>query len=361
MIAAIAATACACSRPEPPTGAVWTFQTTRPWLAGESQAMTPAVDSEAAYFCGGYSLDDRAAIHAISLADGSVRWERTVANCRGPAMLFDGTVVVISAQDEGSRCVIEGYGHADGRTRWRHEYDSRDCAPSATQLETSLVAGGDGDQILRLRAADGHRTPFDLGGRQAPDDQIWVASSHGTAWFGIGTRAWRWADDADQPLPAFELSESAGSAEHAVVAGRMLVLGDRRPGLLRGFDLESGTLLWQQSAFPQVLAVEAAAERLFATIWRRRFELVEIDSGNGIERWAARDGGFYPPTLTSDGLIAANGEFSVFVADPSSGRILHVVESAEEVTTKPVQAGDLLLFGTISGALHAVRTPRVGP
>ena len=39
-------------------------------------------------------------------------------------------------------------------------------------------------------------------------------------------------------------------------------------------------------------------ERLFATIWRRRFELVEIDSGNGIERWAARDGGFYPPTLT---------------------------------------------------------------
>ena len=60
-------------------------------------------------------------------------------------------------------------------------------------------------------------------------------------------------------------------------------------------------------------------------------------------------------------MIAANGEFSVFVADPSSGRILHAVESADEVTTKPVQAGDLLLFGTISGALHAVRAPRVGP
>ena len=52
--------------------------------------MTPAVDSEAAYFCGGYSLDDRAAIHAISLADGSVKWERTVASCRRPAMLFGG-------------------------------------------------------------------------------------------------------------------------------------------------------------------------------------------------------------------------------------------------------------------------------
>jgi hypothetical protein len=49
---------------------------------------------------------------------------------------------------------------------------------------------------------------------------------------------------------------------------------------------------------------------------------------------------------------------SVFVADPATGKILHTVESSVEVITTPRLAGELLLFGTIDGALQAV-SPRL--
>lgn len=99
------------------------------------------------------------------------------------------------------------------------------------------------------------------------------------------------------------------------------------------------------------------AEGLCLNIWRKRFELIAVDMKTGSERWTAGIGGFEPPT-TKDGWLYANGEFSVFVADPATGTVARTIKTQAEVTTTPVLAGDLLLFGTIDGGLHAVR---VGP
>ena len=80
----------------------------------------------------------------------------------------------------------------------------------------------------------------------------------------------------------------------------------------------------------------------------------------GNELWTAGIGGFYPP-LKKDRWLYGNGESSVFVADPATGQIVRALETKAEVTTTPVPAGDLLLYGTIDGALHAVRVDGLKP
>ncbi len=359
-MAASALTDTACSAPRSFADAVWTLQTDRPWLPGTSQALTPVVDGESVFFCGGYSTNDDATVYAIGRSDGIVKWQRPVGRCENPLALLDTTLVVVASQDSGARCVIEGYDPADGRSRWRQVYESGGCARGGAAANGVMMLVGEHDrQVMTIRASDGQVRRFDVPDAPAEPNRLWIAASESVGWFGLGARVWRWAGNEEGPRLALELSESAGTPEHAVTVAGMLVLGDRRPGNLRGFDLESGTMLWHQGAFPQILSVSAAGAKLFANIWRQRFELVELDTRNGIERWTAGDGGFLPPTMSLDGWLYANGEFSVFVADPADGHIVDTIESGDEIITSPVHAGDMVLFGTIQGALHAVRAPQL--
>jgi outer membrane protein assembly factor BamB len=337
----VALSAAACTGSNLPTGTVWTFQTERPWLAGTSQALTPVVDHDSVYFCGGYSTNERAAIHAIALADGTVKWQRPVGSCQNPIAVADGTLVVISRRDAGARCVIEGYDPTDGRSKWRHERDSRNCARFATAAgNVVLLTGSDDNSVAAIRAVDGTLNRFDVGGTPRGTGRVWLAASDGVAWFGVDRHVWRWISGDDKPHVAVDLPEPAGQPDHAIVVQRVVILGERRPGRLRAFDLEKGTLLWQQRAFPQVLSLTSEAERLYANIWRRRFELIAIDPATGAERWTAADGGFYPPNATAEGWLDANGQFSVFTADPTTGRIFHTIESDDEVTTTPISVRD---------------------
>ena len=49
-----ASVSCSASRQD----SVWNFRTDRPWLAGDSDAFTPVVDHDSAFFCGGYFWND---------------------------------------------------------------------------------------------------------------------------------------------------------------------------------------------------------------------------------------------------------------------------------------------------------------
>ena len=291
LAAAIADTA-ACTAPREPVDAAWTFHTARPWLAGASQAITPIVDRDSVYFCGGYAVEENAAVHAIALDDGRVRWQQPVGSCRSPIAVADGVLIVISGRDAGARCAIEGYDPTDGSTRWRHVQESRLCARFvAVAGGIVLVSDESNNQILSLRASDGRLQRFDIAAFTNGANRPWLTASGSTAWFGVDDRAWRWRAGEDEPYLALQLSEPAGKPDDAVIGPGMLVLGDRRPGRLRGFDLESGTMLWQQGAFPQVLSLAAAGGELYANIWRQRFELVALDAKTGIERWPLRMAG----------------------------------------------------------------------
>jgi outer membrane protein assembly factor BamB len=99
--------------------------------------------------------------------------------------------------------------------------------------------------------------------------------------------------------------------------------------------------------------MSADEERIYLNVSRRPLELIAVDVKTGEQLWAAGVGGFYSP-MKKDRLLYVNGWYSVLVLDPGTGRIARTIKAEGEVMTKPVRAGDLLLFATINGALHAV-------
>jgi outer membrane protein assembly factor BamB len=105
---------------------------------------------------------------------------------------------------------------------------------------------------------------------------------------------------------------------------------------------------------PAILTMSADDETIYLNTGGERFELIAVDVNTGRQLWTAGVGGFHPP-MKKDGWLYANGWFSVLVADPTTGTIVRTIKAEAEVTTTPVRAGDLLLFGTINGALHAIR------
>jgi outer membrane protein assembly factor BamB len=348
----------ACSSPQ--KGTTWTFRTERPLLAGDSQALTPGVDDELAFFCGGYSYADQAAIHAISLRDGSLRWTHRVGKCAHAPFLSAGTLIVPAEEGRDGPCVLQAYDRKTGATIWRHHFREAGpvgpgrCSLRAAEAPDRIVFAFPGDEDVRsVRAQDGQLERFSLRSERGRR-RLWLTGSGPTAWFGFGTHVWRWPTGTPQPDASSRLAANAESSDYSATAGGMLFLGERRPGRLRGFTLETGALLWEQTAFPQILSVAAIDDKLFVNIWRKRFELVSVDRATGLELWSAGVGGFYSPT-PHGGRLYANGHFSVFVADAATGKILQTIESSAEVTTTPRLAGDLVLFGTIDGALHAVR------
>jgi outer membrane protein assembly factor BamB len=348
----------ACSRAHDAT--IWTFRTDRPWfLAGDSQALTPAVDGESVFFCGGYFWDDKSAIHALSLRDGRLLWKQAVGDCESAPWLVAGTLVVHSQAQQNAPCALQGFDPRTGTVRWRHEFPRENGVPIARCSIAHAAAGesivfsfGDDQYVRSINPASGAITVFFL----PPDrsgQRIWMTASGSTAWFGYGTHVWRWVDGS-QPEQASELSEDAEPSAFAAADGTLLFLGGGDPAQLRAFDLTTGQVRWGQGRFPEILSMTADGEGLYVNIWRKRFELIAVDTNTGRELWTAGAGGFYAPAKRN-GRLYANGEYSVFIADPATGRIERSIAAEYEVITTPVVAGDLMLFGTHDGALHAVR------
>src|SRR4051812_25782140 len=77
----------------------WRLETARPFLAGTSQAFTPAVSADDIFFCGGYSTTGDAALIALT-ADGAVRWRVEIGVC-ADAPVPMGDTIVAYARDRG--------------------------------------------------------------------------------------------------------------------------------------------------------------------------------------------------------------------------------------------------------------------
>jgi outer membrane protein assembly factor BamB len=348
-----------CSAPADPS--VWSFRTDRPWLlAGDSHVSTPVVDAESVFFCGGYFGDDDEAIHALSRSDGRLLWKHRVGDCLSVPWLMAGTVAVHSREPRNGPCVLQGFDRTTGGVRWRHELQDTvaggvgRCTIRHAVTGDSIVFRFGNDQFMNaVRVADGTVDRFRLPSERR-EQPVWLTAFGSTAWFGFARHVWRWSEGYPQPDEASELSEDAEPAAYAAVIGTRLFLGGGEPDRLRAFDLQTGQVLWEQAAFRHILSMSAGDDGLYLNIWRQRFELIAVDVNTGKELWTAADGGFYPPAREERWLYA-NGEFSVFVADPATGRIVRTIVAEDEVITTPVRSGNLLLLGTINGALHAVQ------
>src|SRR5690348_7336912 len=100
----------------------WSFATPRPWvLAGDSQALTPAIDGNLAFFCGGYEEKERSQIYALELHTGELRWQFHAGSCGLPPLISAGTVIVFSFANHGDRILVFGLDKNSGRQKWKVE------------------------------------------------------------------------------------------------------------------------------------------------------------------------------------------------------------------------------------------------
>ena len=152
----------------------------------------------------------------------------------------------------------------------------------------------------------------------------------------------------------------------AVAADNDLLVVDGRENSMTAFSLEDGRVLWSRRdtrllSAPVLLihvptgAPALADRRVFVNAFGpNRYEFQALDAPTGNLVWIARDGSFSAPS-GADGRIVAAGRESVLAIDRNTGEIVGRIGPYREITTSPVSAGDLVLFGTIDGALHAAR------
>src|SRR5260370_32324467 len=59
-----------------PNDIAWSFATPRPWvLAGDSQALTPAIADDVVFFCGGYDGKELSQVYSLELRTGKPKWQ----------------------------------------------------------------------------------------------------------------------------------------------------------------------------------------------------------------------------------------------------------------------------------------------
>jgi outer membrane protein assembly factor BamB len=341
-----------CARPR---NIAWSFATPRPWvLAGDSQALTPAVEGNVVFFCGGYAEKERSQIYALDLPTGKPRWQFNVGSCGLPPLVAGGTAIAFAFAEPGGRTVIFGLDKDSGRQKWKLELPGNPHPPAPVLMGDFVFFAPGSRSVLRIDAREGSVQTFDID----PDltvatDTLWVAGSADAAFFGYGKSYWRSRMNSETLDAGAALSEPAGHTTGAVTDGRIVLLGDDE-GNLRAFDLAKGSVIWRHHWSKILSAPLLADNKAFVNVYQQKYALAALRLDSGEEVWEIQQGSTYAPDWHDGRLFAASGA-SALVLDGASGKIQARFGAPTEVTTTPVAAGDFILFGTARGVLHAAR------
>ena len=343
---------CGCRREK---DVVWSFATPRPWvLAGDSQALTPVIDGSVVFFCGGYGEKERSQIYALDVQIGKPKWQYNVASCGAAPLISAGAVIGFSFASHGDRIVVYGLDKDSGTQKWHVELPGNPSPPAPVAVGDYVFFAPGSRSVLRIDARDGSLRTFDIDAElTVAADNLWVAGSPGAAFFGYGKNYWRSGANSDKFEPGPALSEPAGRPVGVATDGHNLfVAGDE--GTLRAFDLGKGRVLWRHH-WSKILSAPLLADgKVFVNVYRDRPSLVALALSSGDEIWEAHAGSIYGPYWQNGRLYAASGA-GMLVLDGATGKVESRFGAPTEVTTTPVPAGDLILFGTARGTLYAVR------
>ena len=112
---------------------------------------------------------------------------------------------------------------------------------------------------------------------------------------------------------------------------------------------------WEET-FPQILSMSAADDGLYLNIWRK-LELISVDvtraESSGRSRWW-----LYPPAKKMAGCTAMASSRCSSPTSDGKDRAHHSGRGRSRHDSR--RCRDLLLFGTIDGALHAARSTSRG-
>jgi outer membrane protein assembly factor BamB len=345
---------CGCAQPK---GIVWLFATPRPWiLAGDSQALSPTIDGNIVFFCGGYAERERSQIYALDLGTGKSKWQYNVGSCGSPPLVSSGVVVAFAFAGQGDRILVYGLDKDSGRQKWKVELPGNPHPPAPAAVGDFIFFAPGSRSVLRIDARNGSVQTFDIDADlSVAAENLWVVAAPGEAIFGYGKSVWRSPIDSDRLEEGPALSEPAGRPIALASDGRILLLGDNE-GNLRAFDLRKGTVVWRHHWDKIASAPALAGGTIFLNVYQQKYALAALAVGSGEELWQIPEGGISAPYSQGGRVYVASGK-SVMGVDGATGKILWRFATTTEVTTTPVPSSDLVLFGTVRGVLYAARTP----
>jgi outer membrane protein assembly factor BamB len=333
----------------------WSFATPRPWVhASDSEALTPAIGGDLAFFCGGYGEKEGSYLYALDLTSGKPRWQYRMGSCGSGPLISAGAIICFALAEHGDRTVVYALDQASGRQKWKIELPGNPHPPSPAAVGDLVFFAPGSRSILRIDARDGSVQTFDIGDElTVAADNLWVTAAPGAAILGYGKSFWRLRIGSDALDAGPALSEPAGRPVALASDGRILLLGDD-DGNLRAFDLGKGTVIWRLHWKKIVSPASLADGKVFLNIYDQKYALAALALMSGDELWQIEEGSRYAP-YWQDGLVYAASSAGVLVAAAASGKILSRLAAPTEVTTTPIPAGDLILFGTARGVLYAAR------
>lgn len=340
-----------------PKGIAWSFATPRPWvLAGDSQALTSAVDANTTFFCAGYAEKQRSQIYALDLATGKPKWHYNVGSCGSPPLVSSGVVVAFAFAGQGDRILVYGLDKDSGGQKWKVELPGNPHPPAPAAVGDFIFFAPGSRSVVRIDARDGSVQTFDMDADLTlAAESLWVVASPGEAIFGYGKSFWRSRLNSDRLEAGPALSEPAGRPIALASDGRILLLGDDQ-GNLRAFDLRQGSVAWRRHWDKIASAPALAGGTVFLNVYQRKYLLAALALGSGEELWQISDGGTSAPYPRDGRLYVASGT-AVLALDAASGKLLWRFAVPTQVTTAPVSAGDLVLFATVRGILYAAHAP----
>jgi outer membrane protein assembly factor BamB len=338
-----------------PNDIAWSFATPRPWvLAGDSQALTPAIADDVVFFCGGYDEKELSQVYALELRTGKPKWQFGVGSCGSPPLISGGTVVAFSFAGHGDRIVVFGLDKDSGRQKWKVELPGNPHPPPPALVGDFVFFAPGSRSVLRIGVRDGSVQSFDIDADlTVAADNLWVAGAPGAAIFGYGKSYWRSRTDSDAFEPGNALSEPAGRVAGVATDGRILLVGDDDANL-RAFDLGKGSVIWRHHWNKIVSAPLVADGKVFVNVYEQKYALAALTLATGDEVWHIERGSTYAPYWKDGRLYAASGR-AVLVLDAASGKIQSRFGAQTGVTTTPMPGGDVILFGTARGVLYAAR------
>ncbi|MCE2501386.1 MAG: PQQ-binding-like beta-propeller repeat protein [Dehalococcoidia bacterium] len=234
-------------------------------------------------------------ILALGQQDGQLRWERNLGNIvLGSAIVVDGTVYIGSTNGD-----LEALDAATGETRWSVPTSGWVVGHPATDGSVVAVTSL-GERFITIDAETGRRrlvffsgTPV-VGGPIIADGRAYFVTNRGGVW-AMDTAA------VSRPFSRF-----AYVAKFNFFYWRLLKTPPQQTG----------------------------------TAW--------VASAQGRVK--------YSPTYADGRLFVVNEDNKVTAFDDAGGDELWETQLAEEVITEPMAAGDVLILGTVDGALIALNT-----
>lgn len=294
---------------------------------------------------------------ALDVSDGDVLWETPVGHTLGGTPAVTSEVAYLAAWNGGE---LQARGVAaidleDGTVRWRAVPDV-DVTTAPTLADGSVYVGGsfNSEHVIALDATDGSERWRFPAGRRTPtpavaDGLVVAAGGEEHAAYGLdadgGEERWRFeTGDWVQAAPTVH--------DDTVYVGT-------RDGRVHALAATDGEERWTKRVGNAVRnSVAATDEAVYVPTDRSLVALTP----DGTELWSAGPRGSLPPTVTADGLLAADRSLACLDHDDGSERWRHSVPSRTRgdavfsgIQAPPVVGDGGVYVGGFGGDVIALR------